>query len=384
MTALPLRLAAAVLAALTAAALGPVASAGAAEGSRTHHPATVSWRDVPTGSDARLRGLSPVSRRTAWVSGSAGTVLRTTDGGRHWRDVSPPDAAGLELRDVEAFDARHAVVLSIGEGTDSRIYRTSDGGSTWQRTFTNAEPTAFYDCLSFWDRRHGIALSDPVDGRFRVLRTNDAGRSWTIVDPAGMPAAQPGEFAFAASGTCLVTAGRSQAWIASGGGATSRVYRSRDRGRTWTVTSTPVRSTPAGGIFSLAVRRDRHRGPRDLVAVGGDFTAPTVGTDASARSRDGGRSWTAGGPLGGYRSGAAWLPERRGWSHGPSSTAGRPWSHRSSASVVAVGPTGTDLSTDGGRNWRTVDTGSLDGVACTRDGACWASGEHGRVAILRR
>jgi photosystem II stability/assembly factor-like uncharacterized protein len=350
----------------------------------------VSWRDVPTGSDARLRGLAPVSARTAWVSGSGGTVLRTTDGGRHWRDVSPPDAAGLELRDVEAFDARRAVVLSIGEGTDSRIYRTSNGGATWQRTFTNAEPTAFYDCLAFWDRRHGIALSDPVDGRFRVLRTDDAGRSWSVVDPAGMPAAQAGEFAFAASGTCLVTAGRSQAWIASGGGATSRVYRSRDRGRTWTVTSTPVRSTPAGGIFSLAVRGDRHhgerhrggRGHRDLVAVGGDFTAPTVGTDASARSRDGGRSWTAGGSLGGYRSGAAWLPERRHrWGD---SAAGRSWPGRSRGSVIAVGPTGTDLSTDGGRTWRTVDTGSLDGVACTRDGACWGSGEHGRVAVLRR
>jgi photosystem II stability/assembly factor-like uncharacterized protein len=389
MTALALRRTAALaaaLAGLVCAALAPTTSASAAAGSGHHRdrPQTVSWRDVPTGSDARLRGLAPVSARTAWVSGSAGTVLRTTDGGRSWADVSPPDAAGLELRDVEAFDARRAVVLSIGEGTDSRIYRTSDGGATWQRTFTNAEPTAFYDCLAFWDRRHGIALSDPVGGRFRVLRTDDAGRSWSVVDPTGMPAAQPGEFAFAASGTCLVTAGRSEAWIASGGGATSRVYRSRDRGRTWTVTSTPVRSTPAGGIFSLAVRRHGGRGSRDLVAVGGDFTAPTVGTDASARSRDGGRSWIAGGPLGGYRSGAAWLPERRTDRHGH----GRPWSagrgDRSRASVIAVGPTGTDLSTDGGRSWRTVDTGSLDGVACTRDGACWASGEHGRVAVLRR
>jgi photosystem II stability/assembly factor-like uncharacterized protein len=346
---------------------------------------TVSWRDVSTGSAARLRGLAAVSARTAWVSGSGGTVLRTTDGGRTWRNVSPPDAAGHELRDIEAFDARRAVVLSIGQGTDSRIYRTSDGGATWQRVFTNPEPAAFYDCLDFWDRRHGLALSDPVGGRFRVLRTDDGGRSWSVVDPAGMPAAQTGEFAFAASGTCLVTAGRRDAWIASGGGAVSRVYRSHDRGRTWSVSATPVRSAPAGGIFSLAVRTKRglaHHGGlarRDLVAVGGDFTAPTVGADASARSRDAGRSWTAGGALGGYRSGVAWLPERHRGDHSAARHRGRP-----AGSVVAVGPTGTDLSTDGGRTWRTVDTGSLDGVACTRDGACWASGERGRVAVLRR
>ncbi|HKG51370.1 MAG TPA: hypothetical protein VKB14_13100 [Actinomycetales bacterium] len=374
----PLRLAAVVLLATVAL---PTMTAEAIAKPLRHNDSGV-WREVPTGSTARLRGLAPVSRRVAWVSGSAGTVLRTTDGGRRWRDVSPPDAAGMELRDVEAFDARHAVVLSIGPGTDSRVYRTSDGGRTWRRTFTNADPAAFYDCLAFWDRRNGIALSDPVDGRFRVLRTDDAGRSWSVVDPAGMPAAQAGEFAFAASGTCVVTAGRSDAWIASGGGATSRVYRSRDRGRTWSVTSTPVRSTPAGGIFSLTVR-----GRRDLVAVGGDFTAPTVGTDASAFSRDAGRSWTPGGALGGYRSGAAWLPVRHGHGHGQGYGPGQGYGHGQGAgrgSVVAVGPTGTDLSRDGGRTWRTVDTGSLDSVECTRDGACWASGERGRVAVLHR
>jgi photosystem II stability/assembly factor-like uncharacterized protein len=376
--------------AVLASATAPTTVAEAAPQALRHKGSAVSWRDVPTGSTARLRGLAPLSRRTAWVSGSAGTVLRTIDGGRRWQDVSPPDAAGMELRDVEAFDARHAVVLSVGAGTDPRVYRTSDGGRTWQRTFTNADPAAFYDCLAFWDRRNGIALSDPVNGRFRVLRTDDAGRSWSVVDPAGMPTARPGEFAFAASGTCVVTAGRSDAWIASGGGATSRVYRSRDRGRTWSVTSTPVSSTPAGGIFSLAVR-----GRRDLVAVGGDFTDPTVGTDASARSRDAGRSWTAGGALGGYRSGAAWLPERHGHGYGSGRGNGHANGHANGhgtrhgtgagpGSVVAVGPTGTDLSRDGGRTWRTVDTGSLDSVECTRHGACWASGERGRVAVLQR
>jgi photosystem II stability/assembly factor-like uncharacterized protein len=137
------------------------------------------------------------------------------------------------------------------------------------------------------------------------------------------------------------------------------VLHSRDRGQTWSAATTPVLSSASGGIFSLAVR-----GHRDLVAVGGDFLAPEVGTHASAFSRDGGRSWTAGGDLGGYRSGSAWLP-------------------RSRASVIAVGPTGSDVSRDGGRTWTTIDTSSLDSVECTRDGACWASGENGRVAVLR-
>ncbi len=352
-----------LVAASFAAAPAATAFVGHGHGSDT----AVSWSDVPTGTASRLRGLAPVSRRVAWVSGSLGTVLRTTDGGRTWQDVSPGgDTGALEFRDVEAFDARRAVIMSAGEGGDSRVYTTRDGGQTWRLGFQNTEASAFYDCIGFWDARHGIALSDPVGGRFRVISTRDGGASWSVVDPSGMPDALPGEFAFAASGTCLVTAGRSDAWIASGGGATSRVFHSTDRGRTWSVTSTPVKSAAAGGIFSLAVR-----GTDDLVAVGGDFTAPTVGADASATSTDAGATWAPGGTLGGYRSGAAWLSQRQ---HGraPGTDA-----------VIAVGPTGTDLSRDAGRTWTAVDTGSLDSVECTRDGACWASGAAGRVAVLR-
>ncbi|MYW48612.1 oxidoreductase, partial [Streptomyces sp. SID161] len=49
-----------------------------------------------------------------------------------------------------------------------------------------------------------------------------------------------------------------------------------------------------------------------------------------------------------------------------------------------VGPTGTDLTTDAGRSWRTVDTGSYDTVTCAPDHSCWAAGEQGRVARLER
>ena len=80
------------------------------------------WKPVPTGSDQQYRGLDAVDKRVAWVGGSDGEVLRTTDGGRTWKDVSPPDTTGLLFRDVEAQDDRRASVLAIGEGDASRIY----------------------------------------------------------------------------------------------------------------------------------------------------------------------------------------------------------------------------------------------------------------------
>ncbi|MEU9699337.1 oxidoreductase [Streptomyces sp. NPDC047981] len=352
----------ALAAALTVPAYGASdAASGSAPGDASQAgPYGAGWQLTETGTDARFRGLAAVDRRTAWAAGSKGTVLRTTDGGRSWRNVSPPGAGELELRDVEAFDARRAVVLAIGEGEASRVLRTEDGGATWTESFRNTDPRAFYDCMTFFDRRHGLAMSDPVDGKFRILSTRDGGRSWAVLPDAGMPAALPGEAGFAASGQCLVSSGPRDVWMATGGGATARVLHSRDRGLNWTVAqSTIPAGDPARGVFGLAFR-DRAHG----ISVGGDYRAGQASPQAAAVTDDGGRRWTAASaPPPAYRSGVAWLPYAR-------------------TAALAVGPTGTDLTVDGGRTWRTVDTGSYDTVDCTRDGACWASGEKGRIARL--
>jgi photosystem II stability/assembly factor-like uncharacterized protein len=318
--------------------------------------ASPGWRLTETGSTAQFRGLAPVTSRVAWVAGSAGTVLRTVDGGRSWADVSPPGASELLFRDIEAFDSRTALALSIGSGPESRVYATSDGGKTWRESFRNDDPNAFYDCMTFLDRRHGLALSDPVDGKFRILATSDGGRSWKVTPSTGMPDALPGEFAFAASGTCLVSAG-GKALFATGGGATARVFTSRDFGRSWSVTGTPVPSGPTAGIYSLAVQPSGR-----AIAVGGDYEAPTAAPGGAAYLQ--GRTWKIATKVPGeYRSGSAWA---------------------SRTDALAVGPTGSDYSRDAGRTWKRFDTGNFDAVECTTDGSCWASGPNGRVAKLSR
>ena len=114
------------------------------------------------------------------------------------------------------------------------------------------------------------------------------------------------------------------------------------------------------GIFSVAFR-DARRG----VLLGGDFTAPTGSVDNAAWTADGGATGKPTSSPAGYRSGSAWVTGTH-------------------ATVLAVGPTGSDVSVDGGRSWTAFDAGSFDSVECTNDGACWASGEQGRVATLTR
>ena len=316
------------------------------------------WELRPTGVTAQFRGLSAVSARVAWVSGTQGTVLRTTDGGRTWQSVGPPGTGTLQFRDVEAFDADHAVILSIGPGTGSRVYRTDDGGGHWRETFRNTDAAAFYDCLAFFYPWRGWARSDPVGGRFRVQATFDVGRTVLQVPDDGFPPALPGEAGFAASGQCVTTSGPFDAWLATGGGATARVLHSGDGGFHWTAAGTPLPSSASAGVFAVAFRT-----PWQGVAIGGDFANPAAPGPAVALSGDGGRTWhTPGEYPAGYRSGLAW----RG------------------GAVLAVGPGGSDYSPDGGRHWTSFDTGSFDSVDCTPGGACWASGTAGRVARLTR
>src|SRR5689334_8980143 len=118
-----------------AATAAVVATAPAA--SAHPHPGDLSWRLVDTGTTSHFRGLAAVSGSDAWLGGYDGTVLRTTDGGAHWANVSPAGASTLQFRDISAFDARHAVAMAAGTATDSRMYYTGDGGSTWTLTYTN-------------------------------------------------------------------------------------------------------------------------------------------------------------------------------------------------------------------------------------------------------
>jgi photosystem II stability/assembly factor-like uncharacterized protein len=90
--------------------------------------------------------------------------------------------------------------MSAGEGSANRIYKTEDGGTAWTlQAQAGPDPRNFWDSFAFWTPRRGILMDDSVDGRFPVHRTTD-GTHWKDIGDR-LPPAQPGEGAFAASGT---------------------------------------------------------------------------------------------------------------------------------------------------------------------------------------
>jgi photosystem II stability/assembly factor-like uncharacterized protein len=295
----------------------------------------------------------------AWASGDKGTYARTTDGGHTWQTGTVPGASELDFRDVDAFDANTAYLLSIGEGEKSRIYKTTDGGKRWELQFKSNRPEAFFDAMAFWDRDHGIALSDPVGGRFLIIATSDGGKTWNEMPAGGMPAALQGEGAFAASGTCITVQGKRNVWFGTGGPEGARVFRSTDGGRTWNVVKTQVMSGKTAGIFSVTFWNARQG-----VVVGGDYTQEREARQNVAVTKDGGRTWTGinGTAPDGYRSCVVFITG----TYAPT--------------LIAVGPSGSDYSVDGGNNWKSIGAEGFHSTSFAGLSSGWAVGEAGRVA----
>lgn len=314
--------------------------------------ASAQWVRQEAGTVSGLRGLSVVGERVVWASGTGGTFVRTVDGGKTWTGGVVPGAEKLDFRDVEAFDENTAYLLSIGNGDASRIYRTDDGGRTWRLQFKNSDPNAFFDAFAFWDRNNGIAMSDPVGGKYVLISTSD-GENWRPMDTDKMAGAKQGEAAFAASGTCIVTKGAKSVFLVTGG-SDARVFRSTNRGTSWLEAETPiVKGTAGSGIFSIAVFD-----ALNAVIVGGNYEKPEQTAGTLAFTRNGGKTWTAGSGLSGYRSGVAYIDK---------------------TTIIAVGTNGSDLSTDGGATWRRLDSENYNAVAAFGN-TVWAVGPKGLVS----
>ena len=372
---------------------------------------------------ASLRGLSVPEPGVVWVSGSGGKVARSTDSGASWTDVQIPEAVAddLDLRCIVAFDGLEAWAASAGPGDASRLFHTTDGGAAWTTVMRNEDPAGFYDGLAFWDRDNGLLLGDPTDGYLTVLITADGGATWSRAGDAqvfALPAPNPvtlvngelsvalsdeqkqqardeaeafsaeegtdaaavgamldqqavidetlaplGEYCFAASNQSIAMMGRSTAWIGTGG-KVARVFKTQDRGRSWTVAATPMaQGNEAAGVFALDFADFDHG-----VAVGGNYTLPDGAVGNCAVTSDGGATWQlAATPPPGYRSAVRFLPGGEDL-----------W--------ISAGTSGANLSEgSGGDAWLlAADAGSaLNSVETDPLGrAVWCVGANGYVARM--
>jgi photosystem II stability/assembly factor-like uncharacterized protein len=311
----------------------------------------------PSNSTVRFIAVSAVSPTVAWISGNSGSYGRTTDGGATWQIAKVPDADRLDFRDIHAFSATSALLISAGNGPASKIYRTTDAGATWTLVYTNPDSAGFYDCIDFFDERRGLVLGDSYDGQMAVLSTTDGGSNWQRIPGSALPAPLTGEGSFASSGTCLVAQKSGSAWGVTTKG---RVLRTTDFGRTWSISTAMTTASDSVGLASVAFRDARNG------FVFGGYGARSTDTLVYITS-DGGQTWSARrrppNPAGIW--GGAFVPGD-----------GTP-------TIVTVGPKGSAYSRDLGVSWVQIDSVNYWGIGFAPGSKVgWAVGARGLITKL--
>jgi len=358
---------AAAVVAMLAMPLGAAACAGPGE-----PPA---WN--PGGGSADLLATS---RDVVWSlapSDAGGAVLRSADGGRHWKIAlaARPGFFGL----VTSFFLGPQRAWAVdqhqhgdGRGETTTVFSTSDGGQTWRQSRPlpgdlSTCCTVLTDQVYFADASHGWLLgvgASAVPGApgtliVRLWRTVDGGRSWSrmpsgalplqnvllpdLMSPCGLTA--PPRIAFANAET---------GWITNGacgvGTARPRVWRTSDGGSHWTAAALAAPrggwgdwpdalGTPTGGVDAGV--------PRIVAAAGAHVVLVPVRAGASTlvieKSADGGRTWHIASQLPASQSAslAASNGDAASWFQPVS---GHDWLVTAPGEIIAT--------TDAGRTWR--------------------------------
>ncbi|MCE7063531.1 oxidoreductase [Dyadobacter sp. CY343] len=308
-------------------------------------PVYAQWRVMDIKSNIHMRAVHTVSPTICWVGGSKGTILKTTNGGKTWATYKVPGADSLDFRDVHAINKNTLVAMSAGESEkgQAKIYRTEDGGESWNLVYQTTQNGVFLDGIDFWDKNKGICLGDPIDGKLFILTTEDGGKRWAELPIEKRPVAEPGEACFAASGTSVITFGKSNVYIGTGGSKMARVFRSEDFGQSWKVSATPLPAGPTSGIFGL-----RFWSNKNGIAVGGDYKKTTDSTLNVLLTKDGGVTWILSKmtvPAGLKECVALYQKTDAIWT-------GETQLRADDYALVATGPSGSSYSIDRGKSWR--------------------------------
>jgi photosystem II stability/assembly factor-like uncharacterized protein len=194
------------------------------------------WIDVSPGNDPSLGLRQGISEPLVWAPWNQHELLAgfqylmaTTDGGVHWRKLSPDlglppnDTSGPAARGAGAQRPRGGVIESISPSTVAR-------GTIWVGT------------------NNGL-----------IKLTRDEGKTWTDVSIPDLPTRQRANIAYVdASHTDAGTA-YAAVDIHNAGDYAPYLYRTRDFGKTWTKIVTDLPTGQPSGSFARAIRADTKR-----------------------------------------------------------------------------------------------------------------------------
>lgn len=284
-----------------------------------------------------VNAMSIVSPQVMWVSGRDGNAAaanyqvfsRTTNGGTNWQSGSINlNNTNLTISDLCATSATEAYVITTlpTGGTGGGIFKTSDSGATWvkQTTASFSSTTSFGNIIHFWDANNGIAMGDPIGSplKFEIYTTNNGGTNWTAVPVANIPAAiATDEYGYVNQSSVF----GDSIWFGTSKG---RIFKSNDKGLTWTVVQSPISDFGATATYG----RMSMKSATEAILL----TKPK----SLRKTVDGGATWTTLSPVGTYFGGdISYVPG----------------SNLLLTTGAATGDSGSSYSLNDGLNWTTIE-----------------------------
>lgn len=210
-----------------------------------------------------LSSLHMVDAQTGWAVTEKGRIVRTTDGGVHWQDLTPkyPPPLALSAQQRAAADfltsSNAWVAVSDADAATTMLLRTVDGGQTWQNTHI---PTATVTQITFITSQLGWMLAKfPVAASaetVEIYRTTDGGKSWvkvSMVLAASTDTPPPGHLPFGGTKTGLGFLNTTTGWATGSfpvNGYTF-LYTTHDGGGTWDPQTLPLSAQEASSHLSI-------------------------------------------------------------------------------------------------------------------------------------
>jgi photosystem II stability/assembly factor-like uncharacterized protein len=310
---------------------------------------------LTSGTKTSLRGLSVVDDNIVWVSGSNGSVGKSTDAGKTWQWMTVKGFEKNDFRDIEAFSDKIVIIMAIAE--PSYILKTTNGGESWNVVFSDSTKGMFLDAMDFYDKKNGVAVGDPIDAKFYIIKTRDGGNTWRRTPWVMQTKAAEGEGCFASSGTNIHYF-RNKDYLFVSGGLQSRLHD--DSGGTLMPILQGKEST---GANSIGVRSRSAKVNNNFVIVGGDFSHDKDTTLNCLLTQNAGHTWihpTT--PPHGYRSCVIYMSKK---------------------TLLTCGTSGVDISVDKGMNWKNITTDGFHVCAKAKKGkAVFLAGGNGKIARL--
>jgi len=310
---------------------------------------------LTTGTNASLRGLSVVNDNVIWVSGSGGTVGKSSNGGKNWKWMKVKGFEKTDFRDIEAFDASTAIIMGIAE--PAYILKTTDGGDTWKVVYENKTKGMFLDAMDFLNSQQGMVVGDPINNKVFLAATADGGDTWKEIEDL-RPIADSGEAFFAASGTNIKLFDNKKLFIVSGG-KKSRLFTES------AIIDLPIiQGKETTGANSIDVYDNgKGKGSKQMIVVGGNFNADSSSEKNCFLSTDGGKTWKAPKePPHGYRSCVEYL---------------------SKDDLLSCGLTGVDYSFNGGKTWDWISKESFHVCRIAKLGTTiYLAGNNGKIGKI--